>query len=67
GNRDFALPDDVKAAKGHSGDHLELFIYDYSRPSLHQKPMLVNSLQGSDHMLRSGLGPKLDAICMRHE
>lgn len=66
-SRDFALPEDVRQKRGHAGDHLEVFIYDYARGALHQKPARVTNLAASEHMDRSGLGPKLEAICGRNE
>jgi hypothetical protein len=67
GARDFALPADVQQKKGRQGDHIEVFIYEYARPALHMQAKLVQTLQASEHMAGSGLGPKFDRICARAE
>lgn len=66
-DQDVALPDKVRARLGGGGDHVDVFIYEYARPALRQKAALAFSVQPAEHLARSGLGPRLNSICTRHE
>lgn len=60
----FILPQAVRGLRGGPNHYLQIFVYEYRRPSINAPAELVrNGLQAEEHLRGSGLGPALRAIC----
>jgi hypothetical protein len=61
----FLLPDNVRARRGGAGYYLQVFVYEYSRPSMNAPAQLVRPsvLSAQTHLAKAGLISPLSSIC----
>jgi hypothetical protein len=57
------LPNYIRNRVGGAASHIKVYIYEYVRPSSSEPPRRVVNLPTHEHLARSGVGPRLNAIC----